>query len=182
MERSSLSKLTKPKCSWHRVNTTKYLKFIAIIFVFQNNAPFSKKTTNDEFCFVALTPQTNLRFLCTYCGFLPFSFFSLFLQTCYFQLTLPKRWLLIKQQEKKSSIKKWKTLYFRQMQETFLFSNNETFSMAKGSSKLCLCVSLIKTFKFSIRLHWWSFPKMHDALSTHVFTKSRSATILLFVE
>jgi len=75
LERSSLSKLTKPKCSWLRVNTTKYLKFIAITFVFKNNSPFSKKTTNDEFCFVAVTPQTNLRFLCTYCGFLPMPFF-----------------------------------------------------------------------------------------------------------
>ena len=55
---------------------------------------------------------------------------------------MPKRWLLIKQHEKKSSIKKWKMLYFRQMQESSLFSNNATFSMAKGSSKLCLCVSL----------------------------------------
>ena len=43
LERSSLSKLTNPNCSWLRLNTTKYLKFIAIIFVFQNNAPFSKK-------------------------------------------------------------------------------------------------------------------------------------------
>ena len=58
------------------------------------------------------------------------------------KLKSPKRWLLIKQHEKKSSIKKWKILYSRQMQESFLFSNKETFSMANGSWKLCLCVSL----------------------------------------
>ena len=147
LERSSLSKLTKPKCSWLRVNTTKYLKFIAITFVFQNNAPFSKKTTNSDFRFVATTPQTNLRFLCTYCGFLLFPFLPCFYKcveriAMLKELKLPKRWLLIKQHEKKSSIKKWKMLYFRQMQESSLFSNNATFSMAKGSSKLCLCVSL----------------------------------------
>ena len=44
---------------------------------------------------------------------------------------------------------------------------------------------LMKVLKFSIRLHWWPFPKKHDALSTHVFTKSRRewiGTILNFPE
>ena len=40
---------------------------------------------------------------------------------------MQKRWLSMKQREKKSSIKKWKMLYFRQMQESSLFSNNATF-------------------------------------------------------
>ena len=83
LQRSSLSKLTKPKCSWLRVNTTKYLKFIAITFVFQNNAPFSRKTTNDDFRFVATTPQTNLRFFVYLVWLSSFSFFTLFLQMCW---------------------------------------------------------------------------------------------------
>ena len=50
---------------------------------------------------------------------------------------------------------------------------------------MSLRFTLMKALKSSIRLHWWPFPKMHDALSTHVFTKSRrewNGTILLFVE
>ena len=86
---------------------------------FSKKCTVFKKTTNNEFCFVAITPQTNLCFLCTYCGFLL----------------------------KKSSIIKWKMLYFRQMQESSLFSNNEFFSMVRDASKWCLCVSLTKIFK-----------------------------------
>ena len=50
---------------------------------------------------------------------------------------------------------------------------------------MSLRFTFMKALKSSIRLHWWPFPKMHDALSTHVFTKSRrkwNGTILLFVE
>ena len=43
---------------------------------------------------------------------------------CWKKLKLPKRWLLIKHYEKKTSIKKWKMLYFKQTQESSLFSNN----------------------------------------------------------
>lgn len=142
LQRSSLSKLTKPKCSWLRVNTTKYLKFIAITFVFQNNAPFSKKNNKWRFSLCCNNPTNELTFFCVLnVAFFLFLFYPVFTNVLN-KLKLPKRWLLIKQHEKKSSIKKWKMLYFRQMQESSLFSNNATFSMAKGSSKLCLCVSL----------------------------------------
>ena len=62
LERSSLSKLTKPKCSWLRVNTTKYLKFIAITFVFQNNAPFSKKNNKWRILLCCSNPTNELTF------------------------------------------------------------------------------------------------------------------------
>ena len=132
------------------MNTTKYLNFIKFTFVFQKKCiVFEKKNNNKwRFSLCCNNPTNELTFFfCTCCGFLPFPFLPCFYKCVEWiailkELKLPKRWLLIKQHEKKSSIKKWKMLYFRQMQESSLFSNNATFSMAKGSSKLCLCVSL----------------------------------------
>ena len=74
---------------------------------------FQKETTNDEFCFNVITPQTKVRFLCTYCGFLPFLFLLCFYRciadiAILKELKLPKRWLLIKQHENRKSIKKKK--------------------------------------------------------------------------
>ena len=68
--------------------------------------------TNDLTCFVYLLWLSSFYFL------------YLFLQMCWKKLKLPKRCLLIKHYEKKSSIKKWKMLYFKQTQESSLFSNN----------------------------------------------------------
>ena len=44
---------------------------------------FQKKTTNDDFRFVATTPQTNLRFFVYLVWLSSFSFFTLFLQMCW---------------------------------------------------------------------------------------------------
>ena len=99
---------------------------------------------------------------------------------------MPKRWLLIKQHEKKSSIKKWKMLYNEANARKFsLFKKCNFFNGEWFFKIMSLRFTLMKALKSSIRLHWWPFPKMHDALSTHVFTKSGrewNGTILLFVE
>ena len=95
VERNILMVFKKCTRVTEKVTPERYLRFPAL-FVFQNNAPFLQKTTNDDFRFVATTPQTNLGLLCTKCGFLPFPFSPCFYRCIDWiallkELKLPKR-------------------------------------------------------------------------------------------
>ena len=69
---------------------------------------------------------------------------------------------------KKTQKKKLCRFLLDRCKELLSFQTIKLFQFGEGFFKLCLCISLMKTFKSSIRLQWWQFPKMYDALSTHV--------------
>ena len=94
---------------------------------------------------------------------------------------------LNKTTRKEKFYQKMRMLYFRQnnARKFSLFKQCNFFNGEGFFKIMSLRFTLMKALKSSIRLHWWPFPKMHDALSTHVFTKSRkewNGSILLFVE
>ena len=79
-----------------------------------------------------MTPQTNSRFLCTYYGFLPFPFLPCFYKCVAWiailkELKLSKRWIWMKQHEKKSSIKNEKCLTLGTFKKGLSFQTMKLF-------------------------------------------------------